>query len=274
MPIDDVPRILEQFPVLERVSIMFCANMYSTSALPLVTLPSLRLMSLSMSGGVLINADLPRILESLRLPNLTSLCVQAMPRLGESRGPVFPVTTCSERLPNLADLSELQVHTGMPSGSEATFRSPSQATLKYLIGSLSDYDSHERKLWRELPLRSIRRLTVNAALPPTGRELEWLIGLLRDLEFLEYLELGGKCGRVLRRLRHEMAQEAVSLHIDAVTVCGGEYERRQALQLKDHFYAAGLNITLIFVADPGVHEEREVETDGSGDGWDGNDGSE
>jgi len=112
---------------------------------------------------------------------------------------------------------------------------------------------------------------VNAALPPTGRELEWLIGLLRDLELLEYLELGGKCGHLLRRLRYEMTQEAVSLHIKTVTVRGEEYERCQALRLKDRFDVAGLNIALIFIADPGFHEEREVETDDSSDGWDGSD---
>lgn len=88
-PVDRLLRALEQFPVLESVSITFCADVYTDSAPPVVTLPYLREMSLSISSDVRINTDLKRVLESLRLPNLTSLCasnagVGRVPRAGLS----------------------------------------------------------------------------------------------------------------------------------------------------------------------------------------------
>lgn len=91
---------------------------------------------------------------------------------------------------------------------------------------------------------------------PTTQEFEWLIGLLRDLKFLERLEAGGKCSRALRRLRRGMAQEVISLRIHTLTVRCGEYKRRQALRLKHLIDAAGMDVTLIYVPNPGAREEK------------------
>ena len=81
-----------------------------------------------------------------------------------------------------------------------------------------------------------------------------LIGLLRDLKFLEDLEFGGECGRPLSWLCYVM-REAIYLRIQTLTVRRGEYERHQALRLKRLFAAAGLNVTLICTPDPGAQEE-------------------
>ena len=268
MSTDRLLGTLEQLPVLERVHITFLADVYTDPNPRVVTLPHLQEMNLYMART---GVHLPHILEYLRLPELTSLCVQAMSRLITFR-PVFPVTAFDERLPNFAKLPELQVD--MSSG-EITFQSPSQASLRYLTRPLANYDSHERIFWKELPLHSVRRLTVNLALPPTRQELEWFIGLLRDLRFLEHLEFGGECGCAIQFLRYEVARKAISLRIQTLTVRCGEYARRRALWLKKCLFdTAGLNVTLICIPDPGVHEEGEAEmdTDSFSDGSDKNDG--
>jgi hypothetical protein len=265
---------LEQLPALERVRIAFHANLYPDLAPHVVTLPHVQEMSLSTFNEAGVQVHLPHILEFLHLPKLTLLCVQAIPRLIRYH-PLFPVTPFGKHLPNLAELPELQVNMGMSSG-EVTFRSPSQAALKYLTGPLSDYDTHEHTLWRELPLHSVRRLTVNMISSPFSQELEWFIELLGDLEFLEHLDIGGECGRALRWLRHEIAREAISPRLKTLTVRSGESERHQALVLKHLVNATGLDMTLICIPDPRVHEEGRVEadTDSSSDDWDsGSDGS-
>jgi len=209
MPMDSFLSMLEQLPMLERVHIAFRADLHTGTVPRMVTLPHVQEMSLSASSNrIERTARIPHILEFLRLPNLTSLGLRAMPKLVTFR-PIFPVTTFDENLPNLAELPELQIKLDMSSG-EAIFRGP-RATLKYLTGPLSSYDIHERIFWRELPLHSVRKLTVNIVHPPSDQELEWFIGLLRDLRFLEDLELDGECDRALARLRRYIAPEEVSL---------------------------------------------------------------
>ena len=274
MPMDSFLSILEQLPVLERVCITFRTDLYTDPVPHMVTLPHVQEMSLSASSRAEMAVRIPHILEFLRLPGLTSLRLRAMPKLVTFR-PVFPVTTFDEHLPNLAELPELHVKLGMSSG-EVTFRSPSHATLEYLTGRLSSFDPHERILWRELPLHSVRRLTASMVFTPSDQELEWLIELLRHLKFLEVLELGGECGRALSRLRYYMAREATSFHIQTLTVRrgGGEYARRQALRLKRLFDVASLNITMVCI--PEIHEERgaKADADSSSDEWEEDDGSE
>ena len=257
-PMDPLLRMLEQFPALERIHITFYADLHTKPTPHMVTLPHVQEMSLSASSwGKVVR--IPHILQFLRLPNLTSLCLRAMPKLATFR-PVFPVTKFDEHLPNLVELPELQIELDMLF-SEATFRGPSQAILKYLIGPLSSYDLHERIFWRELPLHSVRRLTVNMVFPPSDQALEWLVGLLRDLKFLEGLELGGECDRALSRLRYCMSRGDISLRIQTLIVHRGGYARTQALVLKDLIDATGLNVTLICPPDPEVQEGREVETE-------------
>ena len=243
---------LEQFPVLERVYITFHADLYTDPTPSLVTLPHVQEMSLSVYSRVGLPVRIPHLLEFLRLPRLRSLSLRAMPKLVTFR-PAFPITPFGEHLPNLAELPELRVTLGASFG-EATFQSPSQATLGYLTGPFSGYNQQESLLWKGLPLHSVRRLTVNIVFPPSDQELEWLIELLRDLRFLEDLEFGGECGRALSRLCHYMAREAIFLCIQTLTVRRGEPERCEALRLKRLFDAAGLNLTLIFTPDPGAQE--------------------
>ena len=88
---------------------------------------------------------------------------------------IFPIISFGEHLSNLAELLELQVKLGMSIGG-ATFHSPSRETLKYLTGPFSSYDQHERLLWEELPLHSVRRLAVNTVFPPIrSTSADWAI---------------------------------------------------------------------------------------------------
>ena len=272
-PMDRFLKTFEPLPSLERVHITFRASLYTHEDPRVVTLPHVQEMSLSVFAEPAIDAHLPDILQYLRLPRLTSLCVQSLPRLTYYR-PIFPLTAFAEHLPNLAQLPELQVNIGMPS-DEVTFRSPSRATLKYLAGPLSDYESHESRIWRQLPLHTVRRLTVNTAHQLIGPEFNWLSGLLRDLEFLEHLELGGECGEGLRWLCEEMTQDRMHLRIRSLTVRCGEHERRQALRLKYLADAAGVTTALICTPDPRVREERDAQRsrEGSNDERDEKEGS-
>ena len=131
------------------------------------------------------------------------------------------VTPFDERLPNLAELSEPQVNRTTLSG-ELTFRSPSQAVAKYFTGPLSGYACYELVPWRELPLHSVRRLTVKIDLPPLDRELKWLSSLLRDLKLLEHLDIRSEC-RLARWLRHKMARGTTSFHFRTLITRWGEH---------------------------------------------------
>ena len=75
--------------------------------------------------------------------------------------------------------------------------------------------------------------------PLSDPELEWLMGLLRDLKSLEDLEFWGECGHTLSRLSHYVAREGISLRIQTLTVRRREDERHQALRLKRLFDAGG-----------------------------------
>ena len=179
---------------------------------------------------------------------------------------IFSVRSFDERLPNFAELAEQDVDMGP---GEATFRNPSRATLKYRTELLSDYNSIGRNFWGDLPLRSVRRLTMNMARQPIVQELERrrLIELLRDLTGLEHLELGGECGGAILWFCREISEETASIHIRSLIVRrGGEHERNQAFSLKDLSDAAGLTPTMIFVPYPAAREESEEEIDTGGSG--------
>ena len=261
---DPFLRTLEELPLLEKVYIVFCSDMYTDVPPRLATLPHVRTMSLSRFGKSSIPVRLPQILEYLQLPKLTSLHVQVFPRSVTFR-PIFPVATFGRHLPNLTELSEL--HVDMGSG-EVTFQNSSLATLKYHTELLSTYDSVERKIWGGLPLHSVRRLTVNMVSQSNCQQLActWLVELLRDLRSLEHLELGGRCESAIRSLCQEMTKEPISVPIRTLTVRCEEQEKPQALRLKQLADAAGLITVLIFVPDPEVREEGEMEADANGPG--------
>ena len=258
---------LEQLPSLERVYVVFCSDMYSNITPHMTTLPLVQTMSLSRFGkNSIIAESLPQILGCLRLPKLTSLSVQASPQFAPFHS-IFPVISFDEHLPNLAELPELKVDMG---SGEATFRNPSRATLKYRTELLLNYNFIEKNLWGDLPLRSVRKLTINMPRQPIFQEIAfgcmWFIELLQDLTGLEHLELGGGCGGAILWLCHEISQETAPARIQTLMVRYGEHERPQALRLKQLADAAGLTTTLICVPDPGARGENEVETDTGGSG--------
>ena len=254
---------LEQLPLLERVYVVFCSGMCSDITPHMTKLPLVQTMSLPRLGKSSSEAvNLPRILGYLRLPKLTSLSLQIFPHLTSLR-PIFPVISFGEHLPNFVELPELKVDIG---SGEATFRNSSGATLKYQTELLLDYNSVERNLWGDLPLRSVRRLTINMAHQPIFQDCMWFIELLRDLTGLEHLELGGECGGAIRWLCGEISEETTSIRIQTLIVRYGEHERLQALRLKQLADAAGLTTTLICVPDPGVRGESEVGVDTGGSG--------
>ena len=70
----------------------------------------------------------------------------------------------------------------------------------YITGSLRDYDK-ESRLWGSLPVSSVRRVTAVLGDPVPGDENKWLVDMLKNINFLELLELGGYCSRALGCLR-------------------------------------------------------------------------
>ena len=84
----------------------------------------------------------------------------------------------------------------------------------------------------------------------------WLISFFRDLTSLEHLEVGGKCGGILRDLHCGIMEGWIRLHIKDLVVRGGEEERRVALELET---AMGLDTTVTFIPDPNMCGEQLVE---------------
>ena len=250
-PLDSFLGILERLPLLEMVHITFAEDMYIDSIPRVATLPRVQTMTLSRLGKARAAIHFPWILGYLRLPNLTSLRVQASRGLVTYR-PIFPQTEFDEHLPNFTELPEL--HVDMES-AEATFRNPSRATLKYHIGPLEDYESNEGKLWRELPLHSVRGLAVNVATCPFEQEFGWLNRLLGDLVRLEHLELWAEYGGAIRWLCQELERKKNFLRVESLTVHCREHERPQALKLKQLADAVGLITTLVFTPNPGGQDE-------------------
>ena len=238
---------LEQLPVLERVELVFHTNHYLRPMTnPVITLPHVQRMSLHCSKDE--EAGIPRVLEFLKLPNLASLVVDTMSEWPWSFS-ALPPTCFGEHLPNLAELPEMEVHTHTES-SEINFRSPSQAVLGAIARPLGEMPyRHDRKFWGGLHLHSVRRLTVTLHRWTKGVEDVWLVGLLRDLGSLEHLELNGRCGYVLRRLRRMMVGRGILLGVKTLTVRSGAYEIHQALRLKDVVDGLGLGIIVICIQD-------------------------
>jgi hypothetical protein len=119
---------LEQLPVLEQVDLFFRTSQ-DTAINPspqVVTLPHVQRMSLRCSERW--RMGVPRILQFLELPNLTSLVVDTEPE-SASPFPVLPVTSFGKHLPNLAELTEVEVYADYKIG-RVRFRSPSRAVLE------------------------------------------------------------------------------------------------------------------------------------------------
>jgi hypothetical protein len=262
---------LEQLPMLKEVHLVFQTNHYTTTDLPphMVTLPHVQRMSFHCSKDR--EVGIPRILELLKLPNLISLIIDAVPDL-PSPFPTLPLTSFGKHLPNLAELPEMEVCTRGEIG-QVIFRSPSQAVLEYRavarpLGGITY--CHDRWLWGGLPLHSVRRLTVALGRWEKGVGDVWLIRLLRDLGSLDYLELKGYCGGTLRRLRRLMMRRDIFLRIETLTVCSGVYEIHQAMRLKDVADGLGLEIIVTCIPGPGMSdmEGQTPDADGLSEHWD------
>jgi hypothetical protein len=144
---------------------------------------------------------------------------------------------------------------------EAVFRSPSGAVFTYKSGPLSGY-KWDREFWGNLPVSSVRRVTVVLINPSLSDEDEWLVDMLGDPDFLEVLELGGDCGRVLQRLRHRLVQGVMRTDIKTLIVRGGEYAKSQALELESVKDDVGLeDMTVTYIPDPGAHEGCAPDSD-------------
>ena len=249
--------ILERFPVLERLFVTFHRRLSVDTNPKVVTLPHVQEMKISSFTDVEEAMQSSSILEYLQLPNLKSLSLQVPPKFVPPL-PVFPIPSFGERFPTFAELPEVQVKLGTSVG-EATFRSPSQATLEYITGPFASYLLYEHWAWIKFPLLSIRRLIVDVVSPPSDDEVMWLLGLWGDLRHLEDLEIGGECGRALDMLR-DGSDPILSIQTLTLRHCG-EYERVQALGLKRALDTAGRNVTLVCIPDPGAQEVTEAEVD-------------
>jgi hypothetical protein len=258
---------LEQLPVLERVEVSFRTSQYITTnpAPRVVTLPHVQRMLLWCYKDE--KAGIPHILEFLKLPSLTSLTVEMMPGL-RWPFPTLPVTSFGERLPNFAELPQMEVNTG----DRVTLRSTSQAVLECLTNGRCLGEApyrHDRKLWGGLPLHSVRRLTATLYRWKKDVEDVWLFSLLRDLGSLGHLELEEFCGYALRRLRRMVMRGDILLGIKTLTVRSGTYEIRQALRLKEVVDGLGLGIILICIPDPKIPDTGGwyPDADGLSEGW-------
>jgi len=272
-PLADFLVTLEQLPGLVKISVVFQASWYDDTHPPnIVTLPCVQEMHLRSYTVNKRLAVIPPILQFLELPKATSITLQ--PRSSSnSNYPILPVTFFGERLPNYVELPELRIDTTM-SSIEAVFRGPSQAVLTYKTGSLRDY-GQERRLWGDLPVSSVRRVTVVLADPRFGDEDMWLVDMLEEPDFLDLLELEGDCGWVLRRLRHRFLRNIMwRCDIKKLMVRGGEYAKIEALRLESIKNDIGRpNMTVTYIPDPEAHEptrDFDYESPSDDEDWDEN----
>ena len=259
--VTDLLNTLEHLPGLVKVSITFHIVSWHIDSPNIVTLPCVQEMHLSActpdetEGSTIM----PPILQYLELPKATSISIQSSYSLDWSE-PILPITSFGEQLPNYAELSELQIDTTVHSG-KVIFRSPSQAVFTYITGPLRGYDE-ESILWGSLPVSSVRRVTAVLVDPVLGDEDKWLVDMLENINFLELLELGGDCGRVIRRLRRRLVRGVMRIDIRTLKVRGGRYAKSEALKLEDVKDDIGLqNMTVIHNPDPELYERLRRSTD-------------
>jgi len=262
---------MEQLPMLERVEIV--ARIYQPYVMSdpvpqVVTLPHVQRMTLRCpSKGI------PHILQYLKLPNLTSLLVDA-PRGYRRSFPTLPVGSFGEHLPNFTELLDTEVYTCNKYG-RVTFRGRQASFEHFAHGySLVTPYRHDRKLWGDLPLHSIRRLIIKIAGLGENEADRWLVGLLRDLGSLEHLGFEGYCGRALRRLRQVMKRRGPLPRIKTVTVRSGADEIRQAQRLKDVSDGLGMGTNVTCIPDPEILDTGYWEEDGMSEDWDWSDEGE
>ena len=266
---------LGQLPGLEKVYITF-HDVWDTGVDPIGVTTLLCVQEIRLSAFhvrvPMSPVAVPPILQFLKLPKATSLTVQQLGSLLPWNLSILPVTSFGEHLPNYVELLDLRIHTAAESGT-VIFQSPSQAIFTYHTGALRDFQL-EARLWGDLPLRSVRRVTAVLVNPVRiGGEDAWLVDLLGELDFLELLELGGDCGHVLRRLRRRMVRGATLVDIRTLIVRGGEYAKCQAFKFESIKGSLGLDqMTVTYIPDPTVHEglapDPDAESSSDDEDWD------
>ena len=262
---------LQYLPGLVKVSLKFQEDWYTNIDFGrIVTLPCVQEMHLCTAGASASTESIPPILQFLKLPKATSVTLRSrFP--SDVQLPILPVKPFRDRLPNYVELPELRIDTASYSGT-AVFRSSSQAVLTYHTGILRDYYARERLLWGALPLSSVRRVTAVLVDPQQDDEDGWLVDMVGNLNFLELLEFGGDCGRVLHRLRRRLARSATVIDIKTLVVRGGQHARTQAIKFETAKHDLGLqNMTVRYITDHGVRErgpeasDDEASDDGLGE---------
>ena len=268
----DVLNALKQLPGLVKVSLVFHVSQHTDPWSPnIVTLPCVQEIHLCPSAVDRRAPAILPILQFLTLPKVTSITIQSSLSL-DSMDSILPTASFGERLPNYVELLELRIYTTM-SSKEVIFRSSSQAVFTYKTESLQEYE-RERRFWGNLPVSSVRRVAAVLADPRLGDEDMWLVDMLGDPDFLDLLELGGDCGRVLQRLRHRLVRGIKRIcGIKTLIVRGGEYAKSQALKLESVKDDLGLkNMTVTYILDPEVYEglaqDPDAETSTDDEGWD------
>ena len=267
-------KALEQLPGLVKVSVIFQNNWYIEIRSPdIVTLPCVQEMDLSASivEESISTAAIPPLLRFLKLPKATSITIPS-PYHAKPDLPILPVTSFGDQLPNYVELPELRIDAATLPG-KVVFRSPSQAVFTYHCGALWDYE-RERRLWGDLPLSSVRKVTAVLAGTQPDKKDVWLVDLLEELDFLELLELEGDCGQVLRCLRRRLVRGVMRINIKTLIVHGGEYAKTQALKFesaKDDLGLENMTVTYYYIPDPearGSVQNPDVESSTDDIVWD------
>ena len=266
----DVLNTLEQLPGLVKVSAEFHTSQYTETQPPnIVTLPCLQEIHLHPVAADRRLVTILPILRFLALPKVTSITLQSMLPLN-TMDSILPTASFGERLPNYVELPELRIDMTFNCG-EVIFRSSSQAVFTYKVESLREYEG-ERRLWGNLPVSSVRRVTAVLVDPEFGDEDMWLVDMLGDPDFLDLLELRGDCGWVLQRLRHRLVRGIKRVcGIKTLIVRGGKRAGSQVLKLESVKDGLGLQDMMVtYIPYPEAHErvtrypDAEILTDDEG----------
>ena len=245
--------ILGRLPSLVKFSALFQTRHTVTHSSPIVTLPCLQEIRISVEYQYWIQ-NIPPILPFLELPKATSVTFDSK-QFPSAVVPILPGASFGKQLPNYADLPELRIDTTSSSG-KVVFRGLSRAVLTHHTGRLYEYEK-QRPLWGGIPLSSVRRVTVVLVGPVFGGEEMWVVDLLGDMTTLDLLELGGDCGRVLKYLRRRLSRGTMRIDIQKLIVRGGEYAKWQALKLERARGDLGLqNMAVACFLDPELNEGR------------------
>lgn len=249
VPVTGFLDTVKQFPALERVEIEFHTRYHYIMPTPTpraVTLPHVHRVSLLCANG-----GPPPILQYLKLPSLTSLFIETA-QISPWPFSVLPNGSFDQNLPKYAELPEMRVYACIPHG-RVRFLTSSEASLEYHTPGRSLGEKpypHDRNLWGDIPLDSVRKLIVAIDIWSDGSENAWLVRLMQDLRSLDHLEIWGSCADALRHLGQQIISGVLDLRIKTLTVRSGESGLHEAFNLKDVTDGLGLGVVFNFVLYP------------------------